>query len=425
MDMPVRPHAPHGRASLLSDDLVRALIAAGQVDVLVGIPTLDNAKTIRSIVTVVMEAFAGPLARQRALLLDADGGSNDSTPDIVRSGRRDSEPLVATHTLRTIHRISAPYHGVPGRAGGLRLIFAAADLIGARAIVVLDPEVEALTSEAVGALATAVLDGRFDLVKPHGQGSPWQRPLVTQLVAPLMRSQFGRYLHEPTATQFACSKELAGRSLTSKLWDDDSVSSGADLWLTTRALSDGHRVAELASPVLPEPVHASRPRAKDAFEQVVGALFESLVSEALSPGAGEVSILGEPPPLGTLRPAFSVSHYEDAFVRGVADLAPILEPALGPDVFGELSMAQATRVIGDDLWARVVLHALDAARRRVLPRSQIVSALFPLYLGRVATFLNDTREVSAAEADARIERLSACFLRVRSELSALHQETAR
>ena len=59
--------------SLLSDDLVRALTAVGNVDVLVGIPTLNNASTIQPIVHAVSEAFIRYFPRERTLLLNCDG----------------------------------------------------------------------------------------------------------------------------------------------------------------------------------------------------------------------------------------------------------------------------------------------------------------------------------------------------------------
>ena len=41
--------------SLLSDELLRHLMAVGQVDLLVGVPTLDNASTIGGVVQAVRQ----------------------------------------------------------------------------------------------------------------------------------------------------------------------------------------------------------------------------------------------------------------------------------------------------------------------------------------------------------------------------------
>ena len=45
-----------------------------------------------------------------------------------------------SHSLRTLHRVVAPYHGLPGKLTALRTIFAAAELTQAKVLVVVDPE---------------------------------------------------------------------------------------------------------------------------------------------------------------------------------------------------------------------------------------------------------------------------------------------
>ena len=131
-------------------------MAVGQVDVLVGLPTLNHSDSVGPVVRAAHVAFNRELARERTALVNVDGGSTDGTPDIVRDASIvDRETLVASQSLRTRHRISAPYHGVPGKAAALRTIFAAADLLQARAVVVLDPEIASVTPESVAALARA------------------------------------------------------------------------------------------------------------------------------------------------------------------------------------------------------------------------------------------------------------------------------
>lgn len=425
----VRP--PARGPSLLPDELVRALVAAGQVDVLAGIPTLDNAETVGDVVRAVIAAFAGPLARKRCLVLDADGGSHDATREIVRGiHEAGAAPVVTTHALRTIHRISAPYHGVPGRGSGLRLLFAAADLVGARAVVVVAPDARDLTADTVATLARAVLDESCDFVKPRTARSPWERPLVTQLVAPLMSAAYGRRLADPVATQFACSGTFAARSLKADLWEKALAHEGIDLWLSARAMVDPCVVGEVWVPDLTEPVHASRPRAREAFQQVVGPLFESLLDDQRWLDAKHVTEtrrIGSSVPPSSKRPAFDVAAFRDAFGRGVADLAPILEPALGADLLRSLraSAAAAPVRLDDDLWAHVVWAALVAVGRRALPASQIVAALFPIYLGRVATFLEETRDVSAEAAEAHHDRLFEAFVRTRADVPAFLRDATR
>ena len=105
-------------------------MAVGHVDVLVGVPTLNNAGTIRPVVKAVHQAFSRYFPRDRSVLINSDGGSDDGTPSLVRNASADdTETVTVSHSLRTVHRISTPYHGVPGKGNALRQIMTAAELI--------------------------------------------------------------------------------------------------------------------------------------------------------------------------------------------------------------------------------------------------------------------------------------------------------
>ena len=54
-----------------------------------------------------------------------------------------------SHSLRTLHRVVAPYHGLPGKHTALRTVFAAGELTQAKVLVVIDPTGPATTAERV------------------------------------------------------------------------------------------------------------------------------------------------------------------------------------------------------------------------------------------------------------------------------------
>ena len=114
--------------SALSDALLRQLIAVGQVDVLVGLPTLNNAATVADVVRAVHVSFTRDFPRLRTVMINSDGGSTDGTPELIRSASlSEADTLITSHSLRTIHRVVAPYHGLPGKHTLLRTVFAAAE----------------------------------------------------------------------------------------------------------------------------------------------------------------------------------------------------------------------------------------------------------------------------------------------------------
>ena len=104
--------------STLSDALLRQLIAVGQVDILVGLPTLNNAATVVPVVRAVHECFTRDFPRLRTVLINSDGGSTDGTPDLIRDASFTETDMVQTsHSLRTLHRVVAPYGCEGGEAG--------------------------------------------------------------------------------------------------------------------------------------------------------------------------------------------------------------------------------------------------------------------------------------------------------------------
>src|SRR5688572_13841847 len=108
-------------------------MAVGQVDILVGLPTLNNAATVVDVVRAINVCFTRDFPRLRTVLINSDGGSTDGTPDVIRDATvRETDMVLTSHSLRTLHRVVAPYHGLPGKHAALRTVFAAAALTQAK-----------------------------------------------------------------------------------------------------------------------------------------------------------------------------------------------------------------------------------------------------------------------------------------------------
>jgi hypothetical protein len=419
-------------STILSDELLSDLMAVGQVDVLVGLPTLNHSDSVGPVVRAAHVAFNRELARERTALLSVDGGSTDGTPDIVRDASIvDRETLVASQSLRTRHRISAPYHGVPGKAAALRAVFSAADLLQARAIVVLDPEIASVTPESVAALARPGLAGGADFVSPAYARHPLDGPLVTQVVRPLFRAAYGLALSEPLAGEFGCSGRFATRCLEEPVWDSDDLRLAIDLWISGMAAGDGLSVAEVGlgpRRLSPRP----RPAVGGLAPQVLDALFTSLrlheVRWTSQPHA--IAVARSAGPRHSPDPPAIVdgSGYGELFREGLGALGEMLGRALRPATLQALRAAAAPGHpvdVGDELWASVILELAAAHRHATISRDHLVRAAVPLYLGRVASFAAAVAGLDPAAADERLEALCLEFERSRDDLVALWTAPAR
>jgi glucosylglycerate synthase len=419
-------------STILSDELLSGLMAVGQVDVLVGLPTLNHSDSVGPVVRAAHVAFNRELARERTALVNVDGGSTDGTPDIVRDASIvDRETLLASHSLRTRHRISAPYHGVPGKAAALRTIFAAADLLQARAVVVLDPEIASVTPESVAALARPALAGAGDFVSPAYARHPLDGPLVTQVVRPLFRAAYGLALQEPLAGEFGCSGRFAARCLEEPAWDTDDLRLAIDLWISGMAAGGEWRVAE----VLLGPRHLTprpRPAVAALVPQVLDALFTCLrLQEARwTARADAVAVTRFGAPLGVPDPGapVDVTGFETLFREGLAALGEMLGRAVRAPTLDALRAAAAPGrpvEIPDELWAAALLELAAAHRHAIVSRDHLVRVAVPLYLGRVASFAAEVAGLDPRAAGERLHALCRTFERSRSELVALWTAPAR
>src|SRR5215469_6187990 len=126
--------------SILSDDFIRELINVGEVDIVVGVPTYNDARTVGQVVQNVRAGLLKYFPRERAVIINADGGSRDGTQDLVRAASISDTVLAPdVQALRTLHSISTRYEGGPANGIALNTIFAAADLLQARACAVVSP----------------------------------------------------------------------------------------------------------------------------------------------------------------------------------------------------------------------------------------------------------------------------------------------
>ena len=104
----------------------------GHADIVVGIPSYNNARTIGHVVRAVEAGLAKYFPGERSVILNSDGGSRDGTRDaVIRASQRDESPLLLiSHPLSTVQRLTVPYDGIPGKGSAFRCIFRAAELLG-------------------------------------------------------------------------------------------------------------------------------------------------------------------------------------------------------------------------------------------------------------------------------------------------------
>jgi glucosylglycerate synthase len=389
----------------------------GQVDVLVGVPSFNNAATIGHVVRAVSAGLAKYFHHVRAVLVNSDGSSTDGTPEVVAKTVVDFGPMLITDRQSPLHRIVTPYHGIPGKGSAFRTVFEIARRLQAKACAVVDADLRSITPEWVELLLRPVLEEGYDYVAPYYLRHKYDGTITNSIVYPLTRALYGQRLRQPIGGDFGFSGKLAEHYLDKHVWESDVARFGIDIWMTTEAIASGARVCQS---FLGAKIHNPKDPAADLaamLVQVTGALF-ALMEEHQDvwtgvAGTRPVPLFGFQYEVGVEPVHVNVDRMIASFRQGLTDLEPIWRQLLTPETLaGLLPLGRgplATFAIGDDLWARVIYDAAVAYHRRTLPWEHLLKALTPLYLGRTATFVLETQALTSGEAEGRIEALCQAF----------------
>ncbi|HZP17250.1 MAG TPA: hypothetical protein VFB00_04750 [Terriglobales bacterium] len=410
--------------SILSDSFIRELINVGEVDVVVGVPTYNDGHTVGQVVQAVRAGLLKYFPRARSVIVNADGGSRDSTQDLVRAASiSDLSVSSDVHALRTLHSISTQYEGGPASGIALHTILAAAELLQAKACAVIAPDSTTLEPEWIDRLLRPVFrDGR-DLVLPVYRRHKFDGLLIRNLVYPLTRAVYACSVREPYPSDFAVSGALASQFLAQDIWNQEQGRRGTELWLALWSILGRNK---LAQSYLGIKARSENPRLDlvNAMRETAGTLFCSMDSSY--PAWNQPREPLEAPCNGcqsavSLEPLrLNRKRLYEMFVFGISELEPVFLSILSPATHAELkrlaTLPEEQFAYPADLWARTVYEFAGAYHKAVIGRDHIVQALVPLFRGRAFTFLTENRDASAEEVESNLESLCQVFERERPYL---------
>jgi hypothetical protein len=216
--------------------------------------------------------------------------------------------------------------------------------------------------------------------------------------------------------------------LQQDVWDTDVARFGIDIWMTTTALAGGFRVAQAA---LGAKIHDPKDPAASLgpmFSQVVGTLFVMMsqyadrwsnVQGSTAPGSYGAPVPAEAEPVSVDGQAL-VERFRD----GWTDFGTLWRDFLAPgtlDAVGALArQGPGSFTFPAEIWVRAVYDfavahshlAPDADDRRIA----LLEALTPLYFGRTAGLVADTRAMDDATFEDYIESQARVFEREKAYL---------
>jgi len=381
-----------------------------QAEIAVVIPSYREADSIAYPTKVASEGLAKHFPGRPSVIINADNASPDDTEGV----------FLATETQAPKIYITTP-ENTPGKGWNFLNAFRKAYALGARAVVCVDADLLSITPEWMQYMAAPILDDGYDYLTPLYARHKYDGTITNNICYPLIYGIFGQNIRQPIGGDFALSARLA-RQITSVPWHRTTHEYGVDVFMTMQALLGDFRVGQVG---LGSKVHKpSAPKLGPMFLQVVSTAL--LTVAATFERWKSITSVRQAPVFGLkdLGPAQDLTVDRDMIRRnaleGFQQTSDALQEYLRPEVFRrvEQTFAEADGPrIDTDFWIDVLFDAIAAFRESDDP-AKLVESLRGLYWGRVFTFMNDTWDLSSAEAEAPIRQQGERVFARRGELIA-------
>ena len=400
----------------LPDDAQDQVRHAGPFDVVVGIPSHRNARTIGEVVDAIVEGIATYFPDQRVLLVNADGGSSDNTCRFVEE--RQTPPNVT--------RLACVYAGPIGKGNGVRAIMEAATLGGARACAVVEARCPGITPEWLPALVNPVLAGN-DMVVATYDRSPLAAALTDNLVYPIARMLYNANLREPLAHEFCLSGAVAKDLVMRDVWETDVSRFGVNVWLMMQALADNRQLVQVDLGFRGDGRCEPGVLGDIRFLHMIGTLFRFLSvycdmwQQDLPPHA--IPLLGARATGHVLSSIDSLEALVSGFREGCAAMIDQWRQVLSEGTLGAILALKDVPAVELDfpsaLWADAVIEFAVVYNRGEGDPDRVAEALLPLLYGRVATYVREVDGLTRELREPVVERVVRSFVERKQALLAL------
>ena len=387
------------------DFLVRNDLNGASVDLVVGIPSYNEADNIAFVVEQAAKGLKKYYRKLNTAIVNADNFSDDGTAEKFLGAESFGIPKVY---------LSTP-SGIKGKGNNFHNLFTYLRDYQPQAVVVVDADLRSITPRWPQSLAKPIIEG-YEFVAPMYSRNEYDGTITNHICYPLLVGLLGKQIRQPIGGDFAFSGKLMEHWMT-RQWGKSVRQYGVDIFMTVEALMGDFRVAQT---VLGSKIHKpSAPKLGEMFTQVVDTLFSRLlackerwittgVTSHTPPVYGSTKQLSEPQELGVDYKRLKRVAAEEFASR--QNLIRQILPAEAAQKVQHMFDVHRFR-ISSLLWVHIVysfLTAYDGAGNRA-EKLRIVEALKALYFARVVSFIRETLELSHVQSEKKILRQGAIF----------------
>lgn len=401
-------------SEFLPEEVKERVRVLGSADLLVAVPTYNNAATVEPIVKTILGGLVKSQAGSRVVLLNCDGGSSDGTPQrFEHATGADQQKLLVRHPVPTVRPLFMPDHGIPGYENAYRAIFEVAEALEVGACAVIDGNLKSVSPDWIQLLINPVQERGCDFVAPLFRRHKYDGSLTNSVVYPLCRALYGKRMRHQMGGGHGFSGKMISTYLRKDVWNGRLIHLGLENWLTTVAVAEGFEVGQAFLGTRMQESKASGAELSVMLAHAVGSVF-ALMEDYLSvwegrKGSTAVPLYGPPLEVSVEPVTVNVGRMVKGFRQGLRDLLPMWELILSVDTLPQVLPLGILDVedfrFPDDIWVQVVYDFALAYHDKVVHREHLLKALTPLYLGKTASFILEAKESDADGAERLIERL--------------------
>jgi hypothetical protein len=384
----------------LREDARKRMEEIGRADILVGIPSYNNAATIGHVVRMAAEGMVKYFPDMKPVLVNSDGGSPDGTRQVALNA---SVP-------QGVEVIATEYQGISGKGSAFRAIFEAAKALGVQVCVVVDSDLRSITPQWIELLAGPIVKEGTGYVTPFYIRHKYDGTITNNICYPMTRMLYGLDIRQPIGGDFGFSAALLDHYLGQDVWGTDVARFGIDIWMTTTAINASFRVAQAHLGVK---IHDAKDPAASLgpmFRQVVGTLFGMMARYEANwkavTGSQPTPIYGGPREADPEPVPVTLSAMIEKLRAGQKEWSRVWDEVLSVE---NRAVLEAILAQPDDAyqftaqqWAPMVFDFAVAYNKSGLENDTVIDSMTPLYYGRTAGLVVESQDMDSATFEQEV-----------------------
>jgi glucosylglycerate synthase len=350
-------------------------------DIVIGLPSFNEADSIKYVTETVDHALHQYFPEKRSLLLNLDSNSSDNTQTIFleTDAKNDKISLNA---------------GLPGKGHNLLKLFNFAKENDIQYICTFDTDLTSIEPEWINKVLTPLVDNSQDYIVPVYGRNKYEANTTNHFCYPLISVYMGTPIRQPYSGDFGLNLEVAKYLLEQEIFEP-IYQYGIDIFMTFHAVGGGFRIKEQ---YLGKKIHKpSFPKMVPMFGQASSTIFKILNQykdfkvtqgnfspESFENRSGIDPFIRKPP--------------EDQLVERRQTAFVMLENALNSESFikkqlqGLNNLIAKTGSLSASEWSRFLFEVCDFCTKNTLSNEEYIKLgkdFTPFYLFRVLSYFDE------------------------------------